>query len=319
MKRLHYVYGFLSLLITVAFSSCIQDDLSDCISDKRIYFDYEQISSSQKNGGINPDDIARMNLFIFDEKGLFVKECTDEAPRMNKEYFMTISGLTKGFYRFVAWGNLKEQYTLSSTLVAGETTFDDLMVSLNNIKDGKVSQVVEPLFYATHKGNNTVEILEMSTQFVHLNLVEDTYKINVTVSGLDSTTVADNEYSVDVTDNNGAYKFSNDFAQCQEFQYTQPCTIDREPNSELKSSLTVLRLTEKRKPILRLVNKQTNVVVVEDNLVGLILAANEAGAAIDFDKTHEFDIKYELGQTSSVDIVIYINGWKLIKQSGELN
>ncbi|MDR1357431.1 MAG: FimB/Mfa2 family fimbrial subunit [Tannerellaceae bacterium] len=318
MKRLHYVYGFLSLLVTVALSSCIQDDLSECISDKRIYFDYEQILSSQKNGGINPDDITRMNLFIFDEEGLFIREHIDEAPRLGKEYFMTVSGLKKGFYKFVAWGNLDERYALSSSLVPGETRFDDLRVSLNSIKDGKVDQPVKPLFYATHPGNNTIEILEMSTQFVHLNLIEDTYKINVAVSGLDSTSVANHDYNIDITDNNGAYKFDNDFATCQEFQYTQPCTV-MEENSELKASLTVLRLTEKRKPVLRLINKQTNDVVVEDDLVGLILAANGAGASIDFNKIHEFDVKYELGQTSSIGIIIYINGWKLIKQSGELN
>ncbi|MDR1344744.1 MAG: FimB/Mfa2 family fimbrial subunit [Tannerellaceae bacterium] len=319
MKRLHYVYVFLSTLATVVLPSCIQDDLSNCISDKRIYFDYKQIVSSQKSGGINPDDIVRMNLFVFDEKGLFVNEYIDEAPRISKDYFMTVSGLNKGLYKLVAWGNLSEHYALSSALVPGETTFNDLQVSLKNIKDNTQEERLNPLFYATHIGSDNIEILGMSAQFVHLNLIEDTYKINVTVSGMDSISVTNYKYAINIADNNGAYKFDNDFASWQEFNYAQPCIVDNERDNDLKSSLTVLRLTEQRKPMIRLVNKQTDAVVIEDSLVGLIMAANEVGATIDFDEIHEFDIKYELNQTSSASIIIYINGWKVIKQSEELN
>jgi hypothetical protein len=319
MKQLHRVYIFLLLLIPVISQSCIRDDLSDCISDKRIYFDYEPALLSQRNGGINPDDITRMDLFVFDENGLFIKEYIDEAPQMGPEYFITVTGLKTGYYKFVAWGNLKEHYTLSSDLVPGETSFNDLRVFLECIKNNEVEEQLSPLFFATHTGTNSVEILGMSPQFIRVNLVNDMYKINVTVSGIDSASVADNDYKLTISDDNGIYNFDNDFAPCREFTYTQTCLVDKERNNELTASLIVLRLTADRKPLLRLVNKQTNNVLIEENLVNLILEVNEAGAAIDFDKTHEFDIRYELDQTSSIGIIIYVNGWKLIRQPGILD
>ncbi|MDR1258805.1 MAG: FimB/Mfa2 family fimbrial subunit [Tannerellaceae bacterium] len=320
MKRLHYIYVFLSVLLPVTFTACIKDDLSGCISDTRIYFDYERNLSSKKDGGINPDDITRINLFVFDDRGLFVNEYIDEAPHMSEEYFMTVNGLKKGYYRFVAWGNLGEHYALSSALVPGETTFEDLRVALINIKDNKVEYRLQPLFYATHKGSRSIEIMEVSAQHIRLNLIEDTYKINLTVSGMDPASVADYDYLAEITDNNGAYGLDNDFAPFQEFKYTQPCTVEAvEQGGDLKSSLIVLRLTENRTPVLRLINKQNNTVIVEDSLVKLIMDANEAGATIDFNKTHEFDIRYELSQSSSIGIIIYINGWKLIKQPDVLD
>ncbi|MDR2389022.1 MAG: FimB/Mfa2 family fimbrial subunit [Tannerellaceae bacterium] len=319
MKQTHYIYVFLLLLVSATFPSCIQDNLSDCISDKRIYFNYEQSLLSQKSKGIDPDDIARMNLFVFDENGLFIKEYVDETPQIGPDYFMTVTDLKSGYYRFVAWGNLKEHYAISSALIAGQTTFEELRISLECIKNDEVEDELTSLFFATHTGNNTIEVLQMNNQFIRLDLVKNTYKINMTVSGMDSTLTAKYDYKVNIADNNGIYKFDNDFAACRDFVYTQPCTINKEQNGDLESSITVLRLTADRQPLLSLVNKQTGEVVVKENLVELIQAVNEMGASIDFKKTYEFDIRYELNRNSPAIIVIYVNGWKLIRQSGELN
>jgi hypothetical protein len=318
MKQLDRVCVFLLLLISLAFQSCIQDDLSDCTSDKRIYFDYELAVSSEKDGGINPEDITRMNLFVFDENGLFVKEYIDETPQIGPEYFMAIDGLEAGYYKFVAWGNLKEHYALSAAPLPGETNYNDLRALVKSIKNGEIEEQLAPLFFATHTGSASIEVLGMSSQFIRLDMVNDRNKVNVTVAGLDSASVADNDYKITISDDNGAYTFDNDFAPCNRFTYTQACKVDKEHNN-LTASLTVLRMDANRAPLLRLVNKQTNEVIIEDNLVKLILEANEAGAAIDFNKTHEFDIRYELAQTSSVGVIIYVNGWKLIRQLGILD
>jgi hypothetical protein len=326
MKQLHRVYVFLLFLAAVASQSCIRDDLSNCISDKRVYFDYD-LTLSEK-GGINPEDITRINLFIFDENGLFVKEYIDEAPRLSPEYAITINDLRTGYYRFIAWCNLKDPYAMSPAgLVPGQTRFDDLRVLLQSINSHReVTEELKPLFFATHAGNS-FEILGAKSQFIHLNLIKDTYRINVTVSGMESTLAGMYDYKLNIEDDNGAYLFDNDFASCERFTYTQPCRVVESAKfgerNDLKSSLTVLRLTEERKPrlraegpqpVLRLINDQTKEVVVEDDLIALIKEANQAGAKIDFETTYEFDIEYELSQESSLVVYIYINGWRLIRQ-----
>jgi hypothetical protein len=318
MKQLHHVYVFLPMLVWLAFQSCIREDLSNCLFDKRIYFDYEQASPSLK-GGIDPADITQMNLFIFDEDGRFVMECVDEAPQMGAEYFMTVKGLKPGNYRMAAWGNLKERYALSSALVPGQTTFADLQVMLSGIENGEVKEPLTPLFFATHAGSASVEVMGKSAHFIRLELIKDTYKINVTVSGMDSTRTEQYDHELQIADNNGAYRFDNDFADCRTFRYTQPCRINRESNNDLEASLTVLRLAAGRQPLLSLINRQTGGVVVQDDLVKLILDANAMGATIDFSKTHEFDVRYELSRTSAAEVVVYINGWRLIRQPGVLD
>jgi hypothetical protein len=78
----------------------------------------------------------------------------------------------------------------------------------------------------------------------------------------------------------------------------------------------VLRLVETHKnPVLRFVNASANKTVINNNLLELIFAANTMGASIDFNKTHEFDIKYELDPTAPMQLIVYINGWKLVMQS----
>jgi hypothetical protein len=282
------------------------------VSDKRVYFDFDIALSSQKGGGINPEDITQMNLFIFDENGLFVKECIDEAPKIGADYYMTVTGLATGRYRLVAWGNLKEHYAVSSDLIPGKTTFDDLQVVLKSIENREVKEQVAPLFFATHIGSPTVEVLGMSSQVFHLNMVQDTYKINLTVTGVDITD-ATSDYIMTIEDDNGVYRFDNDFATCDKFVYTQPC--QKNGNRELNSSLTILRLAANRHPLLSVINRKTGEVVLTDDLVKLIHdAAIANGAAVDFNRTHEFDIKYELNGTA--DIVIYINGWRLVRRPG---
>jgi hypothetical protein len=284
------------------------------VSDKRIYFDYE-LASSPKGEGINPMDITRMNLFIFDENGLFVKECVDEAPQMGTDYFMTVTGLAAGRYRLVAWGNLKEHYAISSAPEPGKTKFSDLQVVLQSIENDEVKVQLAPLFFATHTESNTIEVLGMGAQFIHLNLIQDTYRINVTVTGVDSTINATSDHIAKIEDDNGIYGFDNDFATCRKFAYTQPCQkIDKQ---DLKSSLTILRLAANRHPLLSVINQQTREAVLEEDLVKLIQDAAVAnGVTVDFNKMHEFDIKYEL--ISAMEIVIYINGWKLVRQPGVL-
>ncbi|MDR1646175.1 MAG: FimB/Mfa2 family fimbrial subunit [Tannerellaceae bacterium] len=326
MKQIHHIYVCLLLLAAVAMQSCIQDDLSGCMTDKQIYFDYD-LTLSQK-GGINPEDITRLNLFVFNEDGLFVKEIVDEAPRISPDYVMTIGGLKTGLYRFVAWGNLKDQYALSAGLVPGKTKFDDLRVLLQSINNNReVTEELKPLFFATHT-EDLFTIQGPKSQRIHLNLIKDTYRVNVTVVGMDATLAGKHDYKINIEDDNGIYTLNNDFAFCEKFTYTQPCRVEDNKESEglkdLKSSLTVLRLTEERKPrsraeeepqpFLRLVNEQTKTVVLEDGLVSLVKEANQLGAKINFATTYEFDITYELSQESTLVVYIYINGWRLIRQ-----
>jgi hypothetical protein len=319
-KQLHKVfYAFLLMIgASIVLSSCVNDDLSDCMVEKQIYFDFKVAVTGKKKDGIDPADLTKLNLYIFDEKGKFLREYTDESPKLSPEYFISIPQLKSGNYKFIAWGNLKDQYSLSDAeLVPEKTSFDDLRVSLKCITNDTVKESLKPLFFATHAESSTIEVKENVSQRILLKIVDDTYKINLTVANVDTTQLLTNTYRMEIADNNGTYRFDNDFAACTNFAYVKPCDLNKE-KYELESSLTVLRLAAGRMPVLRVINEHTNSVILKDNLIQLILAANAMGASLNFDVTHEFDIRFELDKTAPLTCIVYINGWKLIRQTAQM-
>lgn len=303
----------LGILFVFSLDSCINDDLSGCMTEKRVYFDYPE---TYTQSGINPNDITRMDLFIFDQDGTFLTEVTDESPQMGPDYYMTVSNLKQGFYKFIAWGNLKDQYSVfPATPIKGEMSVDDLEVHLNKIKDGLVTETLQPLFFATHKNENMLEVTSMGRQDFHLGMVQNTYKINVEISGIDALALEENNFRVTISDNNGKYKFDNDFASCEKFNYTQPCHRKDELTNDIVTSLTVMRLAEGREPVIQIINENTDQVLTTDNLVELILTASEAqGVKVDFSRQFEFNIRYELDWTTPMQYIIYINDWKIVRQ-----
>lgn len=322
MKRLQKVPHFftITLLLMFIIQSCVKDDLSDCLKETRVYFSYRPVTYASADvirEGIYPADIIRMNLFIFDENGKFVKEIIDESPTMSLDYYITIPDLKSGKYRFVAWGNLEDQYDISSDeLIPGKTSIEELQVHLSCIADKTVNESLVPLFYATHT-DKSLEVNAMVSQKFQLDMVQNTHLINVSVVGVEKDELNVNTYRSEIYDNNDKFKFDNDFVQSDFFTYTTHCTREQ-INETLSSSLTIMRLADDRKPMLRVINNQTGDCLVEDNLVELLLTLRAFGVKVDFNYQHEFNIKYVLDAESPTTITIYINGWKLVKEDGEL-
>jgi hypothetical protein len=311
----YYIAFFITSMLMLA--SCINDDLSQCTTEKRVFFDYTPATQAIKNG-INPNDLVRMNLYVFDENGKFVREFIDEQPALSPNYYIDVTGLAPGHYQFVAWGNLGNQYALSpmKQLEVGISNIDELQVELTKIGNNRtVSEWLTPLFFATHTELETIEILQFTPQDIHLQLIENTYRINVEVIGLDSVTTTENTFRLEILDSNGKYKFDNDFAPCEKFSYTSVFAVHPEKNYRLETSLMVLRLLESRQiPEIRIVNDKTNVELVRENLIELILAAQKQGALVDFSNTIEFNIRFEFNPNAPLECNIYINGYKVVDQ-----
>jgi hypothetical protein len=322
MKRLQKISHFFTIALLLAFvlQSCVKDDLSDCRKEKRVYFSYRPASYASGDvvkEGIVPADIKRMDLYVFNENGLFVEKITDESPTMSLDYYMTVSDLKSGKYKFVAWGNLQNRYDISTgELVPGKTSIEELQVYLNGIADKIVeesSALLPPLFYATHK-EQVLEVNAMANQNFQLDMVQDTYTINVKVVGLTEEILKNNTYRLEIYDNNDKFKFDNDFVQSGFFTYSSLCT---QTNDTLLSALTVMRLADNRKPILRVVDTRTKGALIETNLVELLLTLRGLGAKIDFSYQYEFNVTYVL-DTALTIVAIKINGWTWVPEDGKL-
>ncbi|MDR0994696.1 MAG: FimB/Mfa2 family fimbrial subunit [Tannerella sp.] len=314
MKRMKYF--LFALALSGAFSSCINEDLSNCAAgDTRVYFNYTLPKAGSY--GIVPDSVKQLQLFVFDMGGNLVTEQTDTAPKLSPDYYMEVKALLPGQYKFVAWGNVAgRQYSFTGLTKSSSGQLDQMTVDLQDIGDGSCNDQLHPLFYATH-ADAAETIVADKSQRIQLQMVEDTYKINVTVMGMDSLSAADNAYQAEISDNNGNYKFDNSIAPCAEFNYIQPMAAKPATHLyRLDASLSVLQLAASRKhPVLSIRNESTKALLFQDNLVELILAANEVGAAINFTNTHDFNIIYMMNESSSMSVVLYINGWKVVRQN----
>lgn len=102
----------------------------DCNSYVRFVYDYnlEYIDLFHKQA-------TKMNLYVFDEKGVFVTELKEESGAFAPDYLMTLPGAMAGRrYIFVAWSGLYDKSYDKVTLTPGVSTLEDLEVSVNNLK-----------------------------------------------------------------------------------------------------------------------------------------------------------------------------------------
>jgi hypothetical protein len=305
----------MAALLTMSFlQSCINDDLSYCFTEKRVYFDYAPITEAGLDWGIEPTDIKRINLYIFDEESKFVADYVDNSPALSPKYYMSIPDLKTGKYKFLAWANLDGMYSISSDkLIPGQTTLNELEVYLNNIKNSSVKERLTPLFFATHTNNEEFLVSkQMDREDFHLTLIDDIYKINVTVSGIDAKSL-EKKFILDINDNNGRYKLTNAFASEDKFDYLTDCAVN---DKMLSASLSVLRLADYRKnPVIRItMPENNNTAIVEDNLIEIILATLHEN--VDFNRKHVFNIHYDIDLTAPLNYQITIDGWTVIKNGG---
>lgn len=323
MKQLrHNTYNSLLVaLLLMLLQSCINDDLSDCDAPKHVYFNYRPATYAITNvkEGINPEDVTRMDLFVFDEKGVLVQQYTDESPQMSPTYYMTVEGLNSGNYFFIAWGSLKGQYSLvGENIKPGVTTIEELQVHLNCIKDNMVTDFLSPLFFATH-AEKTLEIHSMIKQRFNLDMIQDTYTFNVSVSGagMNKDYISKGSFHLDISDNNGKYKFDNSFTSCQKFNYIRTCTVS-EKQPAISGNISVMRLEEGRSPTMKIMDTDNNDTIIEDNIMELFSVLQASGYPIDLRYQHEFDIDYFFTGVPG-EIQITINGWEIIKKNGDLS
>ncbi len=302
MKQFHYIYTLLALLglaiLTSLAVSCIREDTSDCPGTLRIYLTFSPATYART--GVNPEEVDKMDLFVFDKQGRFLGRWTDEKPVLAPGYYMTIPSLPDGEYRFIAWGGMRECYSLHpATFETGQTTLKEALLYLDPLS-GTLNTCIHPLFHAAktdYVHNITRE------QRIDMPLEQAYNTINLTTEGIPDV---DNDFRFSITDNNGKYDFEYSFVDCNEFTYITPCT----PNTDgqPKASLNVLKLAADRKPQLEIYNVTKEKNLYRADLVSLLNQIE----GIDYEKIHTYDIHIKF-TTDDTDLTatVTINGWQV--------
>jgi len=307
------------LVYGLALTSCLKENLSDCPEDIRVYFD---ISTRADGDAINPKNVDRMNLYVFNHKGYYLCEYVDEQiDDFDDKYYIDCSDLLPGKYRFIAWGGMDRDF-FSATPIQfekGKTTFDEALLMLTHL-DGIISTPVHHLFHSELPATVTYS----KVQRFKMPLIQITNTVNVRTVGLPADSYA---YTYEITGDNCTYQFDGEFVKCShgyahhdehdDFKYVAPCTKDEA--AQLHSTLNVMRLSKDFPTVQLKIYDEAGTILYptgnkSGNLIELITKANPKN---DFDATHNYDIVLAFNE-SDLSLTIYINGWKVKEDSGQL-
>ena len=322
MNKKSYIVQKIAILIvnTLLLSSCLKEDMSNCPEQIRVYFDINTLDGADE---INPNDVDRMNLYVFCNKGYYLGEYRDDhiTDFDPDNYYIDCSDLLPGKYRFIAWAGKDENFfnTTPEPFVKGKTKFEKALLALKH-SNGMVTDKVHHLFHSELPATVTNE----KVQRFDMPLIQQTNTINIRTVGL---LTDDCTYSFNITDNNNIYNFDSSFATDitdATFTYTAPFTKDG--MHQLHSTLNVMRLAANRQtPQLQIYNETTGTTLYpfgnySGDLIGLIKSAYPKN---DFEKTHTYDIVLVFGNgngdgDTNFTMTILINGWQVREQNNDL-
>ena len=308
----------LLLLQGLLLTSCLKENLSGCPEDIRVYFD---ITPREGGDAIDPANVDRMNLYVFDHSGYFLNEYADrQISNFNPDdYYMDCSDLLPGKYRFIAWGGMDTQFFNTSPVQFenGKTTFDEALLMLGH-SGGIVSTRVHHLFHS----DLPVTVDNSKTQRFTMPLAQQSNTITVRIIGLPENVLT----YAEITDNNCTYRFDGSFASCahrnlksheDDFKYILPCTAFGE--RQLLATINVMRLAKGRQPQLKIYDETGKTHFPANNQSGnLIELICSAIPDIDFDETHHYDIELRFNEID-LSATILINGWEVKDESYQLS
>jgi len=300
----------LSLVIAVFFTQgCVQDDLSVC--GVNIRFTY---TKNLEGIDLFAEEVSRIDVFVFDGKGVFVGRYFDEGDRLKNSNYSLALNLMEGVYTFVVWGNLLGDYEYTE-LISGKTAFADAMLSLireNDIKEEHPGS----LYFGMEKDMAIKPDLQTSQSFI-IDMWRDTKSIRVVNKFLPygGEEISDYDgYTCSITSRNADYKFDNSITGSARVQYMPESFVDSSVADsillicdfvtlrQLKNGSTNSKLTlEYRFPDINYYSRK------EYDLINDLLLP--AYIDSDFDIRHDYEIELE-HDLANGSINVTIGDWK---------
>lgn len=118
------------LLLIGCFTSCINDDQSDCGLNLRFRYTY-----NVKDANAFGSEVKRVKILLFDKDGVYRHTYFESHEKFDNDYIMTIPNLPKGKYTIVCLAGNKQEISLTTDfkldeLQEGKTTLKEVNARL---------------------------------------------------------------------------------------------------------------------------------------------------------------------------------------------
>lgn len=295
------------LFIGIFFSlhSCMKEDFSKC----GLYIRFKYTNNPDHTDKF-AEEIKDVDLFIFDDNGIFVGKWEHSALSGNE---MKLS-LENGTYTMVAWANLSEHFTYTQ-FVAGTTTFDEAVLSLQRDADQTVSVHPAPIyhsivsdFYVKRLGLQTCE-MDLSHVVNHLQVDLEGLPIEENPS-MKALSPADNtRFAVEVTGNNADFSF--DYTRKDDAPFVHYTPNYWQTGRILHAGFTLMKLEPGDATVIRVFHLEGDgswKTLYEASLTDLITQ----NPSMDFTLNSEFTISLQFDYTYAV-VEVKVNGWTAVE------
>ena len=219
MQKVFKIFSFLFLFAAAVagLTSCnfIYDEEGDCRNIYRVNFVYDK---NLKWADAFPSEVHSVNLYIFDEDGLFVKEFTESGDRLSRPGFcfeFDDETVLPGKYTLLAWC-VNDDYTRTSDAftipvpVQGVTSLEEMTCSLNTLSNEQYLNYSKKQLPFLYHGMTEVEFYDGKRGIVYdytVSLTKDTNHIRIILQELsgDDIDASNFEMRIDAANGNLAY------------------------------------------------------------------------------------------------------------------
>lgn len=323
----HYIglIFFTWVLSPLVTTGCVYEDLSGCLyGSYSIAFEFVNHTDAEQIDRFHLD-VQRLDLFVFDSTGHFVKCITNTESPFSGDFHIDPE-LSDGSYTLVAWGNFSDEVIVKPVFVAGRTTFEEALLSLNTADNQSVNKKLTPVFHAIKQ----VEVDYMANKTDILSFVKNENQLNLKIkwfekSGIPCIHSCADGVRIRVVDTKGAtYKFDNSVvASGNELIYTPFKNKHNDDWNELDTHFSLMRLVDGELLTLRVERPMQDGTVKElycSDLVSLIQAHPYTRTQMDLDRRDFYEIELSLiddldGDTDTfMQAAITVAGWTIILQ-----
>lgn len=301
-----------------------------------------------------PSEVNSVNLYAFDEKGLFVKEFLGRGDALSQPGYTMELDLEPGNYQLVAWCGLyndgvdMESFTVPSPS-KGVTTIDELTCTLNTISNAQYTNCSDKRLYFMYHGNMDVELPDSQDGQSYdytMYLTKDTNHIRIVLQQLSGENMDPSMFDFRIEDANGKLAYNNSLLGDTEINYldwnktgAEAGVSKKNPdgNSEIvyvdgvAADLSVSRMMadHQNEFFLTVYNNDTGeeiitkVPVIQYALLSkgyYELAYNHSMSDQEFlDREDEYVLTFFLDENLKwLNTVVYIHSWRIVPQEHQL-